>query len=791
MLYSDFIDSIKEDLNVIACEIDNQDILTDLYHNVLSIPVDEHNALLDKNEDVAGLYASFIELSASVPKAKWVHYVLAKMFADDCEEITPSLVTNIAKVVVPLAAGGYKNKNSVHFYEYKGTLLHLMQQCEEVEDGELFFLVLLAKRVDELTALANADSQNTEKQRALGVIHWLVGRPEIQSVVVSAELRFSELLYRLAKPSDDSDSFLSTLPVSVIINANKQYAKLKKLSLGVGSPSSATSPVYSKLIYAFDSIFEMGQQVMSLPDGFALCVIINENISDSYFTIVCKNGENITILTDSEDYDSPLQQSRMAQRNDRYNAERHHSSYFPYEMLNINWSDNERSAVCQSNSTVITDPKTNIRVLGSIETLAPDSALWLSYLFECCYFAYFKERKEELPMSILAPGLLQIGEKKSDDNIKSTLPVNIGSKALVLPDAKNLNADELIRYFPDIRPCEENAWMERRFDKYVDSAALYPLDSEEVIKLEFKGRSRSQRSVTLKKEDLFPLPSQKIMTVEQATKASVYIGRHNKAQIIKGMVYAEFEDNAKNISDWVYRKICANVPNLIEDLASLNHSRFYESAAMSEEEYAEHCHSQTIRHIHLIPGEDTVIRRRSEASELIKRLKLYNRNGWADCYIARNLLDEEYCPSDLFLMLKVQNIWDLVNVTGVPRSNFPEELQHYSYKKVGRTSILNATDEMAGVTNPYDQLSFVFSLPVNKKMLNEYRSKLGLEKITAIPKNHWEVNPSGEPDSYIYDYLREQGVTIVYSKHQPDYSYRTTQEMWPVDFIVKHMTGRK
>lgn len=607
-------------------------------------------------------------------------------------------------------------------------------------------------------------------------MNWIAGTRQLQELRLGSFERFSELAYRLKGKTDEMQKCIERFPVEVVVKADKDYKNLEALRLSKGQKSNNT-PVYSKLIYAFRSVEDMARKIVGLPDGFALVALMSDNPADSYFAIVCKNGERITVLSDSPNYEHPLQEERMAKRNNRYNHSRMDGSMFPYDLFDLQWSDGDRIVNQGSSRKELVDPKTQIEVLGTIENLSEVQAIWLSYIFESCYFEYFIGESPAKTMAVLCKETLRIGGVKEES---SNLPSLISDTVIDLPPSSELTGDKLLEHYPQIHLAEENTWMERRFEKYIDATMLYPLDDPGQMKLEFKGLGRSKSNLAVSGKELCKLPTTKLLSAENAKRDSLYIARHNKAQLIQKMVNEEFEARGKKISDWVYKHISENVPNIIDDLVSLNHSRFYESSAMGGSDKD----GETVRQIHIVKNTSAYIKERSVASELIKRLGLYE-DGWPLCYVSENLLDESLDSADHFIVLQVKTVWDLVNLTGVQRSELPEELQHYCYNKKGRVSILDASDEMRGVTNPYNQLRFTFSLPVHKKSLNRYRKQLGLRAITKLPVNYWDATPSEGEGKQIYGYLTEKGKAYVVSESKPDFIHYTTSEIKPVKKSLK------
>lgn len=785
MTYTDFVNTVIKDISGVSPLLDEV-ASPERLCKIFDLSVSIHNDAMNGMGTLEGAWKRFAQLSRATDDSSWIEFVLGIMLCDD-SVVTTSFMYEVSVKAYEIATGQSLDKDatSISLVSEKSlaSVTKALRQSSATNDAERFFLITLLNNIDYVTQEVAKMQSNGASKKALGVLNWVCGHEAMKQLVVSTKDRVREISLRLKPESDEVEQFVESLPVEVVIQADNDYAALKKFSLKMSDASgSSDSPVYSKLIYSFKSIDDIANNIAGLPDGFALVAIINNNPADSYFSIVCKEGGNIVLLSDTPEYSHPLQEARMAGRNNRYNHSRIEGSMFPYQLLNLQWSDNERGVEQKSIGTELLNPKTDIQVLGSINNLSNTQALWLSYLFECCYYDFYIGKSTAPPLALLNESTLAIGSKKK---VESNLPVEMSEHSVRLPEAKKLTGEKLVEHYPNLRRTGVNDWMEKRFDKDIKSELLYPVGDTDEILLEYKGASKEKTALTVKKDALVALPTTKLLDTESAIRDSVYIARHNKAKLIEKMVYAEFETRAKLISDWVYRKIVNNVPNLIDDLVSLNHSRFYCSASLSKEEQS----NFGPRQIHLIKGEDGYIRNKSEVSELIARLKLYKR-GWANCYINNKILGDFDEPADHYFVLKIASVWDLVNITGVSRDELPVELQNYKAGRKGGVSILDATDEMEGITNPYDQLRFTFSLPVCKDALNQYRRQLGLKQIRKLPLNLWELSPDEREGDDILSYWADSGIPIIYSHHRPDYSFYKTTEIRTVDAVVNSLCNK-
>tara|TARA_B100002049_G_C16081942_1_gene377651 strand:- start:1084 stop:3453 length:2370 start_codon:yes stop_codon:yes gene_type:complete len=786
MTYKDFVNTVIDDISGVSPLLDEVIVHPERLCKIFDFNISIHNDAMNGKEPLAGAWKRFAQLSRAAGDSRWIEFVLSIMLHDD-DVVTTSFMYDVAINAFEIATGQSLKKESATFSlvgeKSLASVAKELRQSSATKDGERFFLITLLNNINYVTREVSKMPSQGESKKALGVLNWVCGHEAMEQLVVSTKDRVREISLRLKPESVEVERFVESLPIEVVIQADDDYASLKKFSLKMNEAStSSASPVYSKLIYSFKSIDDLANKITGLPDGFALVAIINSNPADSYFSIVCKEGGNITLLSDTPDYSHPLQETRMAGRNNRYNHTRIDGSMFPYQLLNLQWSDSERSVEQKAMSKELVDPNTNIEVLGAIDNLSNTQALWLSYLFECCYYDFYIGNAAAPSLALLNESTLTIGNKKK---VKSNLPVKLSEHSVSLPEAKKLTGEKLVEHYPDLRRTGVNDWMEKRFDEDIKSELLYPVGDTDEILLEYKGASRAKSTVTVKKDALVSLPGTKLLDTDSAIRDSVYIARHNKAKLIEEMVYAEFETRAKLISDWVYKSIVKNIPNLIDDLVSLNHSRFYCSASLSKEEQGQF----GARQIHLIKNEGSFIRNKSEVSELIRRLKLY-KQGWANCYINNKILGEFDEPADHYLVLKIDSVWDLVNVTGVPRDKLPVELQNYKARRKGGVSILDATDEMEGITNPYDQLRFTFSLPVSKDALNEYRKQLGLKQIRKLPPNLWEVSSEGKEIENILGYWADSGIPINYSHNKPDYAFYTTMEIRSVEAVVNSLCNK-
>lgn len=550
--------------------------------------------------------------------------------------------------------------------------------------------------------------------------------------------------------SEESHKFVRDSGCFVGLDAYHGINNLTRLMLCDGPVGDVDKAKVSRLVFAFESIEELITHARRIPTGFSLCVITSNHISDSYFVMVVNTGGRIFVLTDKGNYTHPLQESRMRSRNDRYNEERIGGSHFPYDLLNIQWSDNGRRASSGQAGTDLMNSDTGLRVLGALSDLKDWDLLWLHLFIDQCRDRYF-ERKLTEPK--LATGsMIRLPHKWSEGSMNLPVPIEFELR-LETRSSADLNSDFLHTLEPKwAERYNPNRWMEDRFAGQVPDDCLYlparALNGETpLLQLGSSGgRDLTRRDTTgLPFWELEKLPILRLQglsgtalsTPERVIRDCHFLARHNQAQAIALIAQQDYEARKHEVQQWFYEAAAKNLPNLIDDLLALNHERFCIDTPENQEVLEVLGRGKPVKGmggtvgllssfrsimLSYVPVRTQYPSRHDQGEpSLPKTLGLIDYDS--NCYRCAVDSSEE---AQLFIALDASSVCDLMNITGLPLEKIPVELHHRGMDIYIGNSILDRIDPLSNIRNPWDKFKLPYVLPVSLKAFKKLRRSRGL-----------------------------------------------------------------
>jgi hypothetical protein len=658
-----------------------------------------------------------------------------------------------------------------------------LSQLRALPYGEQLCLNALAAHYSRLSEhlqlLTHVEPERIDAHIQLGK---LLSSTDTRAFLAGAKNLIAELLQRFRSVLCDAEwAYIDSLPLQVLQDADQSFLSMKKVQWSSGVPVKTLN--YNNAIPLFCTIQQLTDALPHMPHGFTLNAILTDNPADSYFVLVFKSGDNIVLLSDMPSYADPVMSSRLSSRNQRYNADRIQKSYLPYELLSLQWTDNDRRVEVKSTliPTSQLSPGTTRPVLGFIAALPLDSQLWLSRVATLCVERYIEQGNQESTVSLFLPK-----SKESATGDSNTPMTNQSPTRVDLPIRQQLTREKFSDAFPEAATRGgHRQWMEEAYGKDIPLDVLYPVEEKRFCALPAPNPATNDRnspttSLSVRHDPmpltLLPLPRQKIYTAEEAGRAALYIGRHNLAAVIEGRALQDFAVRRDKVIAWVYQRIINNLPALIPSLVSLNHDAF----SMHQHPGACRILEKTalVRQVHFVKCKQRWIKKASEASTLIRRARLLAGHE-ACCYLQKHLNHTEV-HSDHRFILNLSNIFDLMNVTGLPRGAFPDCLQHYGLPKNLGNTLLSTIDPLDLILDPWNKVVFTFSLPVSRTAVNQHRKTLGLKALpdAASLPHYWQ---SSAEASSLYDSLHQTGHKPVMVSHAPSYIHHESSDQSQVN----------
>lgn len=523
--------------------------------------------------------------------------------------------------------------------------------------------------------------------------------------------------------------------------------RLTRLMVCDGPTVDGSDTKVSQFVFAFHGIEDLISHAQKMPNGFSLCVIMAEHISDSYFAMVVRNGGRVLVLTDKGNYSHPLQESMMRGRNDRYNLNRIENSHFPYDLLGIVWGDNGRQARAGT-GTSLTVSDSDLPVIGNLNDLKDWDLLWLHLFIDQCRERYFNRQETEPQLAIGT--MIRLPHKWLPAEPALPVPVDFELRLDVRSSAE-LTTEFMHSIEPQwTKNYNPNRWMEKRFADQVPDECLYIppaamnknqplLESDHNGKAVLERRDLSGLAFWETREidtvALRPLVTA-LSTPERVIRDAHYIARYNQAQVIKRLVERDYKEREGKIKEWWYKAAAKNLPNILHDLLTLNHERFWISraehaAALRQIGGGEPCHGKdstvqiisdyrsiTLRYV---PVRKQHLPRKPSPASMPKQLGLENHHfAQYQCALDRSE------DAQLFICLGVTCVLDIMTIAGLELSDIPPELHHFGINTYSGNNILDRLDPLAHIKNPWEALRLDFQIPVSLKGFKNYRREQGL-----------------------------------------------------------------
>lgn len=536
-------------------------------------------------------------------------------------------------------------------------------------------------------------------------------------------------------------SFVRQEAALLNLDAFQAMSRLTRLTAFAGDLGTAQEPQLSRFVFAFQTLEQMLQHSRVIPEGFSLCTILCQSISDSYFVLVVRNGQQVTLLTDKGTFAHPLQQGMMRGRNDRYNQYRIVESHFPYSLLRIVWEDRGRRAVA-GDSRALAPVENDIPSIGSLSDLAPDELLWLHMLIEQCRIKYFQQKQVEPRLALGSQ--LQIDHEWLPSQERNLPAILGGLPHLEVKSSAELTTDFMHTLEPKWSGKRTpNRWMERRYAAEVPGEALYIPESAMNTKPLLLEHTGTCTRISRKTPDympttglpnqvqLQPISSDLLATPEAVARDAHYIARSNQAAVIKVLARQDFEARRVEMLEWFYRKAKKHLPHILEALLTGDSTPF-----QLDQPKFQHLHDQlgfrptgaTARRkvqFEYIPSCKQHLPRKTDGPSLAKTLKLVHLRDLCVCCVLSN-----WEGAQVFVSVPVTNALDVINLTGTPWEKLPEELQYFGMPEAGGNSILERLDPLHKLANPWNSFAPRFVVPVGLRGLKEFRKARGL----ATPK---------------------------------------------------------
>lgn len=405
----------------------------------------------------------------------------------------------------------------------------------------------------ELYTLLNHPSLTTirtrfheQLQRAL--THYAPNRPDVQGLI---EDRYALPLLRR--------------------DALKSFQQLSRYHF-LDGPTDSAPIQYLPTLYRFWNINSLLRTAVTWPNSLSLHLIQDPDVLQSYFVFVCRQGGRLIVVTDRPDHNHPLQRF-MTRRPDRQFADRAWRHHFPYDLLDVTITEDERVRF-HTQTGVVRYGHTGSPLI-TLPELAPDQLLWVLMLFDL--FADHLLPSTNPVKSLAYTGEMIVTPTSLIDAARATqLPVRQLTPLSLPPiTVDDLQLNRLTETQIGEQPSQHCEWMAQRYQGQVKQESLaligdqtnhYALDSITGQLVTLTADDYEHHPYALRVLDPTTFQTKSLLEADR-----LFLARYNFAVHVKRCAELEYERRRTEVLEWVATAVSQNLPALLE---SIGHGTF-------------------------------------------------------------------------------------------------------------------------------------------------------------------------------------------------------------------------
>ena len=478
--------------------------------------------------------------------------------------------------------------------------------------------------------------------------------------------------------------------------------------------ATTTKMKYAPMVYRFDNIQSLvSAMVANGEPGVALCHILDpDGLEFSYFVFSVWNGGTLTIVTDKRNYKHPLQKT-MERCPGRSLLERWGKHHFPYELLNAQFSDDNKHVLFEQKPGLVRYNMEATRI-AEVWKLEPDVVIWLIMVFEQLQQKYFVE-------NFLLPDLSYTGDVvQKQVPIQNNLMKLGGWSPPTIPEFKSSDlTKESTSGNWHHKQTGFNEWLEVKYRDIVPDSILNLVSDGKKLLTNDEQELSIYSSINLKALSPYDFGSN-----AQLKADCEFIARYNQAKAIQHLATQEFESYKDDVTDWYRGKILANREFLIDAACKMELilPETREKKVFSDEMITENVNKLYIEY-------DS---RKHCDTPFQLGFRYYG------ALIGRLTYNKWYCAvypdtvANISVFIDIRNTESISFVTNTPVNDLPDVLQHYELcEPYSGNQILDRVDPMEWVVdNPWKKLKLGIKIVMSKKGFKHRRKLLGLPEFT-------------------------------------------------------------
>lgn len=436
--------------------------------------------------------------------------------------------------------------------------------------AKAFFDSFTGRQIFTLADVMHGSDELNRQIKAISPLSGLIADPSvkdslddfragIQSALTHYEVEISD---RVKNIIDDNDS-LSSLRLSAFTSGEN----LRLNQFLRGDRDTTSKPAYMKTIYKWWNINSLLAAAVSMPSGVSLHLISAPKVFNSYFVFLIKNGGNLYILSDVEAIAHPYQEE-MRRRPDRQFQDRVNQNWFPYELENVVFDEEEGEFnLSASKTNDLVAYQAQNRPLAKLGDIEPESSIWLIMMFTLIVKRFWGDDVQAKELSYTGEMIVK-SQALIDRAESSNLPVAPGQafkpvridEASIKPGVAS--RDEIGKSY-DLT----HGWLEERYGHMVGEDVLNNTVEGALVKKTAEGKmvvaspdddSKTELSISTHAYRLT-----RFGTATEIENDRKFIARANYADAISALAKKEFLQRKDEIVAWFDAKARANIENLI------------------------------------------------------------------------------------------------------------------------------------------------------------------------------------------------------------------------------------
>lgn len=372
---------------------------------------------------------------------------------------------------------------------------------------------------------------------------------------------------------------------TLLYNTHNARNTLSRLHIQGGEPAYENMK-YETRLSGFWNINSLIRSVQMVSHSFVSLSLVKDPFEfTSFFVFTVKRGDCIDLFTDRPTFSHPLQKY-MSRHPGRGLEERLNAFWFPYELLDIDFSSSDARDFRIKNSTLPILHGHAFPIL-EIHQLNRHSAYWTALMFEALSQPEYWETVSDTPPVITGETLVQ------EDTIKR-LPVGNAPEmapmtvTFTTPLAYSDVSFSVLKEEWSRPPTGHHLWLEKRFAprapawifnlaKFGEDRILLGGGDEDDCPNEVRGNPgtvsekmkihRENRGAPYLKIDgvsVVPLEFTEIGTPKQIEHYHKWIARYNLAQWVSHQAQEEFDRTHKDVYQWYKERITSRKETLLE-----------------------------------------------------------------------------------------------------------------------------------------------------------------------------------------------------------------------------------